>query len=278
MAPPPRTGHPRCRRLPAEAPAPLAAPAERADPADPSSSCSLERGGSSGTAPGGSSGTAPGGSSGTAPGGSRSLGPAWTATESIGLDWASGVRTVQPLRPRQGHLEGVTQERVRVGLEWLQRGRLHNLPGQLFQWSTALNVKEFFLKFRWYLLCLCFWSLLLVLSLGSTEKCLAPSSWHLPLRYPCAWLRSPSFFSRLNRPSSQDLLREMLQPPHHLCGPSLDPLQEPLAFLVLRSPDLHQDRPGGRRGCTDLFLTVTLISREVPALLSKQNYSCTTLR
>jgi len=34
-----------------------------------------------------------------------------------------------------------------VGLEYLQR-RLHNLPGQLFQCSITLRVKNFFLMFR----------------------------------------------------------------------------------------------------------------------------------
>ena len=32
--------------------------------------------------------------------------------------------------PKQGHLEQVAQDLIQVGLEYLQRRRLHNLPGQ----------------------------------------------------------------------------------------------------------------------------------------------------
>jgi len=32
--------------------------------------------------------------------------------------------------PKQGHLEQAAQDLVQVGLEYLQRRRLHNLPGQ----------------------------------------------------------------------------------------------------------------------------------------------------
>lgn len=54
-------------------------------------------------------------------------------------------------RPRQGHHpEQLTQERVRVGLERLQRGRLHGSPGQLlFPCSAPLSVKSFSLMLRW---------------------------------------------------------------------------------------------------------------------------------
>lgn len=42
----------------------------------------------------------------------------------------------------------LTQEHVQVHLECLQRGRIHDLPGQLFQCSATLNVKKFFLMLR----------------------------------------------------------------------------------------------------------------------------------
>jgi len=32
--------------------------------------------------------------------------------------------------PKQGHLQQAAQDFVQAGLEYLQRGRLHNLPGQ----------------------------------------------------------------------------------------------------------------------------------------------------
>jgi len=34
------------------------------------------------------------------------------------------------LLPKQGHLQQAEQDRVQAGLEYLQRRRLHNLPGQ----------------------------------------------------------------------------------------------------------------------------------------------------
>jgi len=34
------------------------------------------------------------------------------------------------LLPKQGHLQQAAQDLVQVGLEYLQRKRLHNLPGQ----------------------------------------------------------------------------------------------------------------------------------------------------
>ena len=40
-----------------------------------------------------------------------------------------GSSSPTPL-PRQGHLQQAAQDLVQVGLEYLQRRRLHNLPGQ----------------------------------------------------------------------------------------------------------------------------------------------------
>ena len=37
---------------------------------------------------------------------------------------------VQPPLPKQGHLQQAAQDRIQVGFEYLQRSRLHNLPGQ----------------------------------------------------------------------------------------------------------------------------------------------------
>ena len=52
--------------------------------------------------------------------------------------------------------------------------------GRLFQGSVTLRGK-FFLMFRWNFLCFSFCPLPLVLSLGTTEKSLAPSSWGIIL-------------------------------------------------------------------------------------------------
>ena len=55
--------------------------------------------------------------------------------------------------------------------------------GSLFQCSVTLRGKKFFLMFSWSFLCFNLCPLPLVLSLGTTEKSLAPSSWHPPFRY-----------------------------------------------------------------------------------------------
>ncbi|KAK4815067.1 hypothetical protein QYF61_015351 [Mycteria americana] len=45
--------------------------------------------------------------------------------------------------------------------------------------------------------------------------------------------------TRLNNPNSQPfLIREVLQPSDHFCGPPLDPLQQVCIFLVLGTPEL----------------------------------------
>ena len=40
-----------------------------------------------------------------------------------------GLSSPPPL-PKEGHLEQAAQERVQVGFDYLQRRRLHSLPGQ----------------------------------------------------------------------------------------------------------------------------------------------------
>ena len=55
--------------------------------------------------------------------------------------------------------------------------------GSLCQGSVTLRGKKFFLIFRRNFLCFSLCPLPLVLSLGTTEKSLAPSSWHPPCRY-----------------------------------------------------------------------------------------------
>ena len=57
------------------------------------------------------------------------------------------------LPPKQSHLEQVAQEHIQAAFERLQRRRLHNPSGQLFQCSVTLKVKNYFLMFRWKLFC-----------------------------------------------------------------------------------------------------------------------------
>jgi len=48
-----------------------------------------------------------------------------------GRGWKRPLWVTQPNRlPKQGHPEQAAQHRVQVGLEYLQRRRLHSLPGQ----------------------------------------------------------------------------------------------------------------------------------------------------
>lgn len=47
--------------------------------------------------------------------------------------------------PTQSHLEQATQECIQMSFKCLWRGRLHDLPGQLFQSSVTLNVKKYYL-------------------------------------------------------------------------------------------------------------------------------------
>jgi len=48
-----------------------------------------------------------------------------------GRGWKGPLWVIQskPL-PKQGHLQQIAEDRVQAGLEYLQRRRLHNLPGQ----------------------------------------------------------------------------------------------------------------------------------------------------
>ena len=79
-------------------------------------------------------------------------------------------------------------------------------------WTTfftdePLTIKKSFLMVKLIFPCFNLSPLPLVLSLGTTEKNLAPSSQHPPLRYLYTLMRSPLglLFSRLNRPSSLSL-------------------------------------------------------------------------
>lgn len=101
--------------------------------------------------------------------------------------------------PKQGHLEQVTQECVQVGLECLQRWRLHDLCEQLFN-ALPPQSKEIFLMLRWNFMCFSSWPLLLVLSLGTTEK-------------SGTILLTPSFLSFLPRSVTVILENRCWEPP-----------------------------------------------------------------
>ena len=129
---------------------------------------------------------------------------------------------------KQGHLQLVVQDCVQVASEYLQGRRLHTLLGQPV--PVASHPHSF---------SLC--PLPLVLSLGTTEKSLAPSSLHPPFRYSYTLTRSPEpSLLQAEQPQlfQPFLTGEMLQSLHHLSGPSLDSLQYVHISLVLGSPAL----------------------------------------
>jgi len=78
--------------------------------------------------------------------------------------------------PKQGHPEQAAQDLVQVGLEYLQRRRLHHLPGQPGPVLRHPQREEVLPHVQLNFLCLSLCPLPLVLSLGTTEKSLAPSS------------------------------------------------------------------------------------------------------
>ena len=92
----------------------------------------------------------------------------------VGRDlWRSSSPT--PLL-EQDHPEQVAQDRIQAGFEYLQRRRLHNLSEQPVPVLGHPQSEEFFFRFRWNFLCSSLCPLPLVLSLGTTEEILAPSS------------------------------------------------------------------------------------------------------
>jgi len=52
-----------------------------------------------------------------------------------------GSSSPTPL-PKQGHPEQAAQDHVQAGLEYLQRRRLHNLPGQPVPWESLYQELE----------------------------------------------------------------------------------------------------------------------------------------
>lgn len=94
----------------------------------------------------------------------------------------------------------------------------------------------------WYFMCFNLWPLLLILSLGTTKKSLALSSW-LSSRYLYVLARShlSLLFSRLNRPSSCSLSSwEMLQTSSHLWVPHWTSSSSSLSFLIFGAQNWAQ--------------------------------------
>ena len=78
--------------------------------------------------------------------------------------------------PKQGHLQQAAQDLHQAGLESIQRRRLRNLPGQPVPVLRHPQREEALSHVQMELPVLQFFPMPLVLSLGTTEKSLAPSS------------------------------------------------------------------------------------------------------
>ena len=146
----------------------------------------------------------------------------------VGLEGTSVDHLVQPpcqSRITYSRLHRILSRQVLISREADSTTSL----GNLFQCSVTLRGKKFLLVFRRNFLCFSLCPLPLALSLGTTEKSLAPSSWHPPFRYSEAFIRSPSQPSLLQAEQAQllqpFLTGEMLQSPHHPRSPPLDSLQ-----------------------------------------------------
>lgn len=75
--------------------------------------------------------------------------------------------------------------------------------------------------------------------LGSIEKSLALSTWHLPLRYLCSLTRSPISLLRNKRAQLLLIISEMLQTPSHLCVLCWTLCSTSLCFLYRGAPELN---------------------------------------
>ena len=108
---------------------------------------------------------------------------------------------------KQVHLDQAAQDIVQAGFEYLQWRRIHNLCGQPVPGLHDAQSEEFLPHVQMELPMLQFVPVAPYPSLGTIEKSLAPSSWHPPLRYLKAFIRSPLslLFCRLNKPSSLSL-------------------------------------------------------------------------
>lgn len=96
-------------------------------------------------------------------------------------------------------MQQVAQENVWLGFENPHRWRLINLSGKPV---LVLDSNKYFLVFSWNLMCSYLCPLPLVLSVGTTEISLAPSSF-LPIKYLDTLVRFPLFLGKKNTMSSR---------------------------------------------------------------------------
>ena len=98
--------------------------------------------------------------------------------------WKGPLEIIETNPPaKAGSLHQVAQVGVQARLEYLQRRRLHNLPGQPVPVLRHLTVKKFLRTFVRNFLCCSLCPFPLVLSPRTTEKRLASPLWPPHLRY-----------------------------------------------------------------------------------------------
>ena len=116
-------------------------------------------------------------------------------TERLRLEGTSAGHLVQPWCSSRATWNWLPRTMSRRLLNFSKDGDTTASPGNLCQCSVTLSVTKCFLMFRGNLPCFSLCPLPLVLSLGTTEQSLAPSSLHPPCRYWCTLMRSPWAFS-----------------------------------------------------------------------------------
>jgi len=150
-------------------------------------------------------------------------------TECSGLEGTSVGHLVQPPLPKQGHLQQAVQDCVQAGLEYLQRGKLHNLPGQPVPGLHHPQREEILPHVQTKLPLLPFVPIAPCPDAGHHWKESGPILLTPTLKILIGIYKIPSQPSLLQVKQAQlpqpFLVGEMLQSPHRPCSPPLDSLQ-----------------------------------------------------